>query len=177
MAVPGVTAPIPGLMTARYAGGSIMLGGIDILGTLAITSSQSQSQSVLSFSYSDNTSDKADDLTVEIADPARTWMQSYIPTKGAECNAIIKVYNWSAPGDTREFDCGAMWVDEIDLAGPPNMVTVKAVSVPVNTGIKTQKRYQFWEGQPLQAIAAEIAGLYGLALVWDNPETPEAKAD
>ena len=129
----------------------------------------------MSFSYSNNTSDKADDLLVDIADPTRTWMQTYLPTKGVECNAIIKVFNWSTPGDSREFDCGVMWVDEIALAGPPNTVTVRAVSVPVNTGFKTQKQYQFWEGQALQAVAAEIAGLYGLALVWDNPESPTLK--
>jgi Bacteriophage probable baseplate hub protein len=159
-------------LTARYAGGSIMLGGVDILASLLMGGS---GQSVISFSYSDNTSDKADDLTVEIADPDRTWMQSFIPTKGAECNATIKVFNWASPGDNREFDCGAMWIDEVGLAGPPNMVIVKAVSVPVNTGFKTQKQYKFWENQPLQAIAAEIAGLYGLGLVWDTPESPALK--
>lgn len=169
MALPGLDTVLPGIFTARYAGGSIMLGGIDILASV------SESQSVLSFAYSDNTSDKADDLTVIISDPARTWMQSFLPKKGVECEATIKVFNWMAPGDTREFNCGTMWVDEISMAGPPNTVTMKAVSIPVNTGIKTQRRYQFWEGQPLQAIAGEIAAMYSLALVWDATDSPVLK--
>ena len=151
-----------------------MLGGIDILAGLSIGGGEN-AQNVLSFSYSDNTSDMADDLTVDVADPARTWMQSYVPAKGSECNAVVKVRNWSTLGDNREFDCGVMWVDEICLAGPPNTVTVKAVSVPVITGVKTQKQYQFWEGQTLQAVASEIAGLYGLTLVWDTADDPKLK--
>lgn len=145
-----------------------MLGGIDILAGVP-------SQSVISFTYSDNTSDKADDLTVEIADPARTWMQSYLPKKGVEVESIIRVFNWNAPGDMREFNCGTMWVDEINFSGPPNIVTLKAVSIPVNTGLKTEKQYKFWEGQSLQDIAAEIALLYQLALVWDTTNNPKLK--
>lgn len=142
-----------------------MVGGIDILASVA-------SQNVTAFTYADNTSDQADDLIVEIADPARTWMQSYFPKKGEECESIIRVYNWNTMGDNRSFNCGTMWVDELSLAGPPNVVNVKAVSIPVITGIKTQKQYKFWENQPLQAVASEIAGLYGLALVWDTTESP-----
>ena len=102
-------------------------------------------------------------------------MQNYLPKKGLECEATIKVFNWMAPGDTREFSCGVMWVDEINLIGPPNIVTVRAVSIPVNTGFKTEKQYHFWEGQDLQSVAAEIAGLYGLTLVWDTTESPKLK--
>jgi hypothetical protein len=168
MAIPGLTSPIPGLLTARYAGGSIVLGGIDLLGSL-------QSQSVLAFAYSDNTSDKADDLAVEISDPGLTWMTTFLPQKGIECEVIIKVFNWNAPGDTREFNCGAMWIDEINLIGPPNIVSIRATSIPVTTGLKTEKQYHFWEGQDLQAIASEIATQFGLALVWDTTNNPKLK--
>jgi uncharacterized protein len=151
---------IAGMLTARHASGKLIVGGIDLLGSL-------ESNSVLSFAYTDNTSDKADDFTVEIADPQRTWMQSYLPKKGSECQASIKVFNWTIPGDTREFDCGTFFIDEIGYAGPPNVVTIRATSIPVATGIKNQKKYRFWEDTPVQAIAAQVAGEHGLALVWD----------
>ena len=35
------------------------------------------------------------------------------------------------------------------------------------TGIKTQKKYRFWEDTPIQAIAAQVSAEHGLALVWD----------
>ena len=158
---------LAGMLSARYAGGSIMLGGIDILASL-------DAQSVLSFAYTDNTSDQADDLTVEIADPARTWMQTYLPQKGVECTAVIKVFNWISTGDSRELDCGTFWLDQIDFTGPPNTVIAKASSIPT-TGIKSQKKYRFWEDKDLQSIAAEIATENGLALVWDTMENQQIK--
>ena len=82
---------IAGMLTARHASGKLIVGGIDLLGAL-------ESGSVLSFAYTDNTSDKADDFAVEIADPQRTWMQSYLPKKGSECQATIKVFNWTHSG-------------------------------------------------------------------------------
>lgn len=157
-----------GFLTARHAAGELVIGGIDLMAGLA-------SQSLLSFTYTDNTSDQADDLTVEIADPARTWMQTYLPKKGTEGQASIKVYNWIAPGDTRRIDCGVFWLDEIGFAGPPNTVTVKASSVPIITGIKNEKHYSSWEDVTLQQVAAEIAAKNGLALVWDTKENPKFK--
>lgn len=152
---------VAGLLTARHAVGSLTMGGIDLLAGLA-------SQSLLSFSYTDNTSDKADDLSIVIADPARTWMQTYLPKKGVEGEAAITVYNWIAPGDSRMIDCGTFVLDQIDFAGPPNTVSIKATSVPVGTGIKTQKKYGSWEGVTLPQIALEIATRNGLTLVWDT---------
>ena len=45
----------------------------------------------------------------------------------------------------------------------------------MNTGLKNEKQYKFWEDQELQAIAAEIAELYGLSLVWDTANNPKLK--
>lgn len=168
MAIPGLDALVPGLLTARHAGGSILLGGIDILANVS-------AQNVIGFSYGDMTNDKADDLTVVIADPDRSWMASFLPKKGVEIESTIRVFNWTVPGDTRDFNVGTMWIDELILAGPPNIVTVKATSIPVHTGIKTEKQYQFWEDQPLQQVASEIAGIYDLALVWETSKDPKLK--
>ena len=160
---------IAGMLTARHASGKLMVGGIDLLGAL-------ESESVLSLRlHRQHFSDKADDLSVEIADPQRTWMLSYLPKKGSECQATIKVFNWSTLGDTREFDCGTFFIDEIDYAGPPNVVSIKATSIPVATGIKMQKKYRFWEDTPLQDIASQMAGEHGLALVWDVAKSTMAK--
>jgi uncharacterized protein len=159
---------IAGVLTARHASGKLIVGGIDILGAL-------ESTSVLAFGYTDNTSDQADDFAVEIADPHRTWMQSYLPKKGSEVQASIKVFNWTTPGDTREFDCGTFFIDEIEYAGPPNMVKIKATSIPVATGLKSQKKYRFWEDVPVQAIAAQVSAEHGLALIWDVAKSVAGK--
>jgi phage protein D len=159
--IPGI-----GLAAARYAVGEFSVGGANILGGIP-------SESVISFSYTDNTNDQADDLSVTVADPSRTWMQS-LPKKGSECTAKIQVFNWLMPGDSRELDCGTFFLDQIDFEGPPNAVSIKAVSVPQD-GIKSTKRYRAWENTGFQQIAAQIAGEHGLGLVWDAVAAPIAK--
>lgn len=172
MAIPGIDAASAafGLLTSRHAGGSFTVGGIDLLLGLA-------SQSILSFGYMDNTSDQADNLTIQIADPARTWMQTYLPKKGVECTAEIKVFNWTTLGDMRTFDCGIFWLDQIDFAGPPNVVSVSAVSIPVVTGIKNEKRWQGWEGTDMQKVAEQIATDNGMTLKWDTKQYAAFKLD
>jgi uncharacterized protein len=165
MALAGLMSAIPGTLTARHAGGSLVVGGVDLLAGLA-------SQSILSFAYTDNTSDMADDLSVQIADPARTWMQNFLPKKGVECTAQIKVFNWKMPGDTRQIDCGVFWLDQIDFKGPPNTVSISASSVPVISGIKNQKKFRSWENQNLTEIAQQIASDNGLTLMWDTKQNP-----
>jgi uncharacterized protein len=166
MALAGLMSAIPGALTARHAGGSLVVGGVDLLAGLA-------SQSIFSFAYTDNTSDMADDLSVQIADPARTWMQNFLPKKGVECTAQIKVFNWKMPGDTRQIDCGVFWLDQIDFKGPPNTVSISASSVPVISGIKNQKKFRSWENQDLTAIAQQIASDNSLTLMWDTKQNPK----
>jgi uncharacterized protein len=157
-----------GFMTARHAKGSFIAGGVDILAGLG-------SQSILAFSYTDNTSDKADDISIHIADPQRTWMQQFLPKKGIECQASLQVFNWMHPGDTRKVDCGVFWLDQIDCQGPPNVVTIKGTSIPVTTGIKTQNKFRSWEDTDLYSVISQLATENGLALVWDSAKLPKKK--
>jgi len=155
-----------GMMTARSASGSFIVGGIDILLGAA-------SDSVLSFSYVDNTNDQAHGIAIQIADPSRTWMQQYLPKKGVETTASIKVTNWLHPGDSRTIDCGIFWIDQIDCSGPPNVVNVMGTSIPVKTGIKNTKQFDSWEDVDLLTIAEEIAEENGMVVVWEAKKIPE----
>jgi uncharacterized protein len=158
-AIPGI-----GLMTARHATGELSLGGINILASLS-------SSNVIAFSYEDHTDDQGDSLIVEIADPSRSWMKDYLPKKGSECTAKVKVYNWTTPGDSRSLDCGSFWLDEISYAGPPNVVAVKATSIPPE-GIKGEQQSYSWQDTSLQQVAEEKAGKHGLSLVWATKKAP-----
>jgi uncharacterized protein len=155
-------------MTARYASGELSLGGIDILASLS-------SENVIAFSYEDHTDDQGDSLIVEIADPSRSWMKDYLPKKGSECTAKVKVYNWTTPGDSRSLDCGSFWLDEISYAGPPNVVAVKATSIPPE-GIKGEQQSYGWEETSLRQVAEEKAGKHDLTLVWATQKAPAVEA-
>jgi hypothetical protein len=155
-------------LTARRAIPSLISGGIDILLGMA-------SQNILSFSYTDNTSDQADDFSLEIADPQRFWMHRYLPKKGMEIQASISVNEWAAPGDNRTLRCGTFFVDNVGLRGPPNTVTMRATSIPTETGLKNEKRTKSWENADFKTIAGGIAQQNGLTLVYDASSNPVVK--
>ena len=145
------------------------IGGQDVLAGLS-------GQYILQFSYTDNTSDKADDISIELADPARTWMLRYLPTTktGVKITAGIQLYNWSGPGDNRKLDCGIFYINDVELKGPPNTVSIKATSIPAN-GIKGQKKFKAWENKDLKSIAGEIATNNNLTLFYDATDNPIVK--
>lgn len=155
-------------VSARQALPSLVIGGQDILLGLA-------SQNILSFCYTDNTSDKADDLKIEIADPRKTWMQVYLPKKGIECDANIRITNWFGPGDNRTLNCGHFWIDEVTFKGPPNCVSIKGTSIPVTAGLKNQKKTRSWENSDLKSIAGKIAEDNQLTLFYDTQQNPRVK--
>lgn len=156
-------------MLARRAYVSLVINGEDIMLGLA-------SQNIKSFCYTDNTSDKADDLSICIADPERTWMLRYLPTakKGIECEAKIGIYDWAAPMNTRLFECGIFYINHVDFKGPPNQVDIKATSIPPN-GVKHQKKYKSWENSNLKEISGQIASANNLTLFYDTQENPVVK--
>lgn len=162
-----ISLPLP-FLQARRAKGSLVIAGVDILAGLG-------AQNITSFSYTDSTSDKADDLTIDIADPQRIWMLNYIPKKGLEAEASILIYDWASPGDTRTLRCGTFYVDQARISGPPNKVSIKATSIPINTGIKSEKKTKAWEAFDLKSIAQEIASNNQLTLFYDTQVNPTVK--
>lgn len=158
--------PLP-ILEARRIKISLAINGKDVLLGLA-------SQSILSFCYTDNTSDKADDLSISIADPDRTWMLRYMPSdikKGVECQASMTIFHWGAPDDSRKLECGIFWINHVGFKGPPNVVDIKATSIPPN-GIKHQKKHRSWESSNLSSISGQIAKENGLTLVYDTKDNP-----
>ena len=154
-------------LRARRARGSLIVNGEDILAEL-------NTEAVTDFGYSDNTSDKADDLKVTITDPSRTWMQRKLPAEGIKCEAIINVENWTSPRDDRPFRCGTFWINHVHLKGPPNIVSIRASSVPPN-GAKSTKKNKAWESSNLRDIAGQIAEVNELVLFYDTQDNPLIK--
>jgi uncharacterized protein len=156
-------------LKARTAKGSFIVNGKDVLLGLADTD--------VTFTYTDSTSDKADDLCIEIADPQRTWMLYYLPNnvkKGMEVSAKITITDWKRPYDNRVLECGIFWINHVSFKGPPNFVTIKASSVPANA-IKGTKKHRAWENSKLKSIAGQIASENGLELYYDTQQNPEVK--
>lgn len=139
--------------------------------------------SVLEFSYSDKASRESDELTLKCHDRENNWIGDWYPKKsvkktttneivsnavsGTILRAAICVENWDFEGDNRELDCGSFEIDSVDFAGPPDTVTIKALSIPISSNIRNGEKTRAWEETTLQKIAQDIADDAGLELFYD----------
>ena len=116
---------------------------------------------LLSFTYTDNASDKADDISFSLEDRQRLWLDDWFPAKGDKVGASIIVHDWDEANETDLLPCGAFEVDQITCSGPPNVVTIKAISTLVSKPMRQEKHTQAWENISLSLIAGDIAGKNG----------------
>ena len=70
----------------RYAEVSIIYEGVNISRDIA--------PYLISFTYTDNASDKADDISLTLEDRTRLWCGDWFPSKGDKIRASIIVHNW-----------------------------------------------------------------------------------
>ena len=127
---------------------------------------------LVSFSYTDNASGKADDISVTLEDREGRWRDPWFPTKGDVIKASILTREWDAPDKAESLPCGTFTVDEIECSGPPTVVVIKGVSSLTTKPMCREKHNKAWENVKLSTIAADIANKNGLKLFWDAPEDP-----
>lgn len=146
--------------TAKDAGSNALLalGG----GSRDIT--RELGDSLLSFSYTDNLTGAADDLSLEVEDRAELWSGDWQPQHGDKVEATITSEPWLT--DVKTLRVGTFAHDKITLAGPPARVSIKAISAPLATGLRRTKRTRSWRKATLYDIAADIADRAGVDLDW-----------
>ena len=125
---------------------------------------------LISFTYTDNASDKADDISFTLEDRERLFIGDWIPTKGDLIKTSILLHDWDEEGEEKTLPCGTFEVDEITVNGPPNTITIKAVSTLISRPMCQEKHTQAWENVQLSAIAEDFANKNELKLFWDCNE-------
>ena len=127
---------------------------------------------LLNFTYTDNSSEKADDISFSLEDREGLWINDWFPAKGDKITASIVVHEWEAPDKTESLPCGTFEVDEISYSAPPCVITIKAVSTLISKPMRQEKHTKAWENVKLSTIAADIANKNGLKLFADCSEDP-----
>ena len=128
---------------------------------------------LVSFSYTDHASGKADDLQVTLEDREGLWRSSWMPEKGAVLDATLIVKNWDKRGEEQELPLGLFEIDEIECTGPPFVATIKAVSVPESTSLRGEDKTRAWEKTSLAVVAKDITRRAGLELLYETDEDPK----
>ncbi len=135
--------------------------------------SRELSDYLLDFTYTDAEPGTLDDLQIKLDDVARKWIGAWSPSIGDQILAYVKTVGWDQPGEIKKLPCGTFEVDSVDLAGPPDTVSIKAVSLPIAANIRQEKRTKAWEEASLHSIASEIAKRAGFSLLYEAHDNPK----
>lgn len=114
------------------------------------------SSSLLSVTYTDHAEGESDEVEVAIEDSEGLWRGDWYPTKGEKLTLSIGYDNQLMP-------CGTFEVDEIELSGPPDTLTIRALAAPIKGALRT-KNSSAHENKTLREIASTIAQKNGLTV-------------
>ncbi|EED7274011.1 phage late control D family protein [Salmonella enterica subsp. salamae] len=142
-AVTGMTAPVP---QPAYR---LVYNRKDITHDVSVY--------VTSVSYTDRLSGESDEIQVDLEDSEGRWWDAWYPGKGD----TLTLQMGYAGEPLRE--CGTFSIDEIELSGPPDSVSLRGLATSVTVAMRTKVSRGF-ENTTLAAIAQRIAGKHRLQL-------------
>lgn len=116
--------------------------------------SRDVSASLIAFSYTDKVQGESDELQLTLDDKDGLWLNEWYPEKGATLTAEISYKGQILP-------CGSFTIDEIELSGPPDVLSIRALAAFVTKKIRT-KHSTAHENKTLSEIARTIASKHGL---------------
>ncbi|EDM3689386.1 phage protein D [Salmonella enterica subsp. enterica serovar Infantis] len=140
---PGMTAPVP---QPAYR---LVYNRKDITHDVSVY--------VTSVSYTDKLSGESDEIQVDLEDSEGRWRDAWYPGKGDTLTLLMGY----AGEPLRE--CGTFSIDEIELSGPPDSVSLRGLATSVTVAMRTKVSRGF-ENTTLAAIAQRIAGKHHLQL-------------
>lgn len=98
--------------------------------------------------------------------------KSKYKNKGLRIRVIFIRENWNSDGRDKYLDTGDCALDEVSCDGPPNVISLKAISLPRDTAASQTKKNQAWEAYYLSGIGKEIAGRAGMEFMFDSDSDP-----
>ncbi|MBO1856855.1 Cro/Cl family transcriptional regulator [Burkholderia cenocepacia] len=105
---------------------------------------------LISFEYIDQIGGAADSLELRLEDAELRWQDAWYPGFGDQLTASMGY------AGQQLLPCGTFEIDEIELEGPPDVVTVKALGAGVKRAVRS-RRGRAYENTTLSAIAATVA--------------------
>ena len=118
--------------------------------------------SIKSLSYTDFAEGNSDEISIEIGDQKKDFLNGFFPEKGKNLDAYIDYYNWSKPETKGSYHCGNFIIDDITISGGPRSLTIQGVSQPANSEFKDAPRTKVWKETTLRTVAEELRQKYGL---------------
>jgi len=112
---------------------------------------------LLSLTYTDYLTGQSDELALELEDVDGRWRNAWYPGKGDTLSVAI---GWQGQDLT---PVGTFQIDEIEFAGGPNTVCIRALAASIGQRLRTIE-HAAYENTTLDAVASRIAARHGLEL-------------
>jgi len=100
-------------------------------------------------------------------------LQSGTLSKGVKISAAIVLKNDNGDGKDSVLDCGLFELDNIDLSGPPSLLTLKATSLSYSSTMRQTIKSKSWENVTLKQIARQIAEANGMGVMYEAADNPK----
>ena len=94
------------------------------------------------------------------------WIDGWAPLKGEKIEAKAILHNWETL-DQVEIKIGTFYIDEVSYSGPPDICTIRALSVDITSNVMDNKRHRVWEAVTLEKIARDVAAECNLELMFE----------
>lgn len=91
---------------------------------------------------------------------------------GMKIQAVILRENWNGDGKDKMLDCGQFELDNVGASGPPNVVTIKATSLPYTSQVRQMGKTRAWEGYTLSGILQEMGAANGMTVLYESAYDP-----
>lgn len=111
---------------------------------------------LLALTYTDCVQGKSDGLDIELEDTDLIWQNDWFPAKGDTLEVRIGYDEILVP-------CGLFEIDEVEISGPPDRLSVRALAAGITKALRT-KASAAYEGQTLRRIAEQVAARTGLTV-------------
>lgn len=127
------------------------------------------SRMVVSITYIDHLDALSGEVELEVEDREQRWQGEWYPGLGDTINLMVGYRGEEL------LPCGDFELDELELAGPPDVFRLRGLAAFVTAPLRTANSTGY-EGQSLTAIAQTIASKYGYSVV-DAPGAADVQFD
>ena len=117
---------------------------------------------LVGLAYTDHVKGKSDSMEIQVEDTDLIWQNEWYPAKGDQLDVSIGY-------DLQLVPCGLFEIDEIEVSGPPDQVSIRALAAGITSALRTRRSYAY-EGQTLRNLAETIAARHGFTIQGDISE-------
>ena len=144
----------------RIAYAEITADGVDI--------SRAINESLESLVYTD-ANGEANELKITLDDVDGKWSGPWRIKAGMKLSLTIVTESWEKPGTIDRLPCGTFTVTGAKREKPPSIITVEAISLPVNSPVRREIHSRGWEDTTLSQVASDVAASGGLTSMFLFP--------